>query len=383
MNAALTSASERVDPDAVLRTFLEMVRIDSPSGEEDAMREYLAGRMTALGLPHRTDEGGNLIVEVPAHACNHERILVLSGHMDVVPPCLQVRPIVEKVDGDWIIHSDNTTVLGADDKSGLAPIVEAVARSLRDQSPRPRLRLIFTTREETMLGGAKALSDESLDAHFAITLDHTGRQGVIITEAPSYIEFEATCIGKSVHAGIMPEEGVNAIVFASRVIERLHPGRIDNDTTCNIGFLTGGKATNIVPDRAVIRGELRGHHPETLRRELAHIEETLALVSRFMPGTTYEWRHEQSFERYKIDGEHAGVRNVMQAARKTGLTPQTIRTNGGSDNNVFVQRGLPGVVLSACFIEPHSLKERVKLSEMVQSTAFLLNLLETFAHDPF
>ncbi|HWV47184.1 MAG TPA: M20/M25/M40 family metallo-hydrolase, partial [Nitrospira sp.] len=285
-----------INPETLLQTFLEMVRIDSPSGEEEAMRDYLIARVSEKGLQYQVDDGGNLIVEVPGHQASHEGILVLSGHMDVVPPCHNIQPMVEEIDGDRLISSDNTTVLGADDKSGLAPILEAVFYSMEHQLPRPNIRLIFTTREETALAGAKELNDDSLKANFAVTLDHTGKQGVIINQAPTYIEFEIECKGKSVHAGIMPEQGVNAIVFAGKVIEKLHLGRIDELTTCNIGFLTGGKATNIVPDLAVLRGELRGHQSATLQKELAHIEVVLAEVSQSMPGTSYEFKQNTLFE---------------------------------------------------------------------------------------
>jgi tripeptide aminopeptidase len=371
------------DIERLLQTFLDMVRIDSPSGEEDAMRDYLIRRVEAHGLPHQTDEGGNLIVEIPGHATSHDSILVLSGHMDVVPPCLGIQPNVKGEGLARIISSDNTTVLGADDKSGLAPILEAVFFALENNLPRPRIRLLFTTREEVLLQGAKELSDESLKANFAVTLDHTGRQGVIINQAPAYIDFEIECRGKSVHAGIMPEQGVNAIVFASRVIERLNLGRLDEQTTCNLGFWNGGKATNIVPDVSWMRGELRGHHMPRLQQELKHIEQVLAEESASMAGTSYEWSHRLEFGEYAIDPTEPGLQHVMTAARKTGLEPELIRTNGGSDNNIFVKRGLPGVVLSAGYVDPHSLKECVSLSEMQVCTRFLLNMLETFAQEAF
>ncbi len=381
------STPVEINPETLLHTFLEMVRIDSPSGGEDAFREYLIGRVSekapAYGLTYHVDAGGNLIVDVPGCQARHDRVLVLSGHMDVVPPCHNIQPVVESVAGDRIIASDNTTVLGADDKSGLAPILEAVFFALEHQLPRPAVRLIFTTREETALAGAKELADESLQAGFAITFDHTGKQGVIINQAPTYIEFEIECRGKSVHAGIMPEQGLNAIVFAGKVIEKLHLGRVDADTTCNIGFLTGGKATNIVPDLAVLRGELRGHAPEILARELAHIEAVLAEVSATMPGTSYGFTQQPLFDAYRVDETHPGVLNLMQAARQIGLESSFMRTNGGSDNNVFVKRGLPGVVLSAGYMEPHSLKERVRLSEMTLCAQFVLVILDTFAHEPF
>ena len=372
-----------INTQRLLEAFLAMVRINSPSGEEDEMRTWLVGQMNSLKLSHHTDKGGNLIVDVPAHQCQHNAILVLSGHMDVVPPCLNIKPIVEEADGDKIISSDNTTVLGADDKAGLAPILEAVQVVLEQGLPRPALRLIFTTREETKLGGAQDLEDADLKANFALIFDHTGKQGVIINEAPTYIEFVAECFGKSVHAGIMPEAGVNAIQYASRVINRLHLGRIDEDTTANIGFFDGGKATNVVPDLATIRGEIRSHNQATLDCELAHIETVLKEEKEKLPGTDFTFKTAVAFEHYKVDESLPAVKLVWQSAEKAGLTPQFIRTNGGSDNNIFAKRGLPGEVLSAGFIEPHSLKERVKLSEMETCTRFILTMLEEFSKNEF
>lgn len=367
-----------------MQTFLELVRIDSPSGDEAALRLYLIDRLNASdlqasGITHQTDAGGNLIVEVPGYQCNTGFRLVLSAHMDVVPPCLGVHPVVETVDGDQIIHSDNTTVLGADDKSGLAPILEAVFYAVRNQWPRPAMRLLFTTREETGLEGAKALSDEALQADFAITLDHTGRQGVIIHQAPTYIDFEIECRGKSAHAGMQPEQGISAVLLAAWIITRLHLGRIDADTTANIGLIHGGEANNVVPSKVMLSGELRSHNNAQLQLEIDHINATLQAAEAAFPGSVCRWTQQVSFEHYRIPPEHPGIGTVREAFRQTGLNPELIRTNGGSDNNIFVKRGLPGVVLSAGYVAPHSLNEQVSLNEMRLCTRFLLNAFRQFA----
>jgi tripeptide aminopeptidase len=369
------------DTEAILQTFLEMVRIDSPSGGEEQMRAYLEERLAALGIAYQVDRGGNLIADIPKHRCNHDKVLVLSGHMDVVPPCHGIKPSVVGEGENRMVVSDHTTVLGADDKSALAPILEVVALALRENLPRPPLRLIFTTREETFLGGAKDLADDVLQADFAVIFDHTGKQGTIIHQAPSYIEFNIECTGKSVHAGIMPEKGVNAIVYAARVIERLHLGRIDGMTTSNIGFIDGGKGTNVVPDRVKIRGELRGHDMAVLEHELAHMRQVLEEEKAAMPGADFTFRHEVEFYGYRIEADHPGMRRVIEATCRAGLEPHLIVTNGGSDNNIFVRRGLSGVVLSAGFIEPHSLHERVKVSEMRQCAELTVKILECFAAD--
>lgn len=376
-----------IDTEKLLQSFLEMVRINSPSGDEVEMRLYLERWCQQQGFAHRSDAGGNLIVEIPKHKCTHDSILVLSGHMDVVPPCLNIQPVVEGEGDDRIVSSDNTTVLGADDKSGLAAILSVIEHSLQSDLPRPQIRLLFTTREETHLGGAKDLSDEDLKAQFAVTLDHTGEQGTIIHQAPSYYDFTIECKGKSVHAGIMPERGVNAIMFASKVIDRLareeHLGRIDDWTTANIGFIEGGKATNIVPDSVKIRGELRGHDADMLLHELDAIQAILEDEKARFEGSDFTFEYSEAFRAYRIDPTDTGIRLVSEAALKAGLKPKLVHTNGGSDNNVFVHRGLPGVVLSAGYVAPHSLKERVQLKEMRLSVEFLANILERFAAHAF
>jgi tripeptide aminopeptidase len=304
-----------------------------------------------------------------------------------VPPCLNIQPVLTRqaadpssgTSEDIIISSDNTTVLGADDKSGLAPILEAVFYALEHDLPRPPLRLVFTTEEETGLLGAKGLADTELkDADFAVTFDHTGEQGVIIHQAPTYIQFEIECLGVSSHAGMQPEKGVSAAILAAKVINRLHLGRLDAETTANIGTIHGGKADNVVPDRVVITGELRGHNRQRIEVEMAYIENVLAEESAAMPGSQCQWTHLVQFEGYAIPEDHPGISRVAHAARQIGLESKLIRTNGGSDNNVFVQRGLPGIVLSAGYVDPHALTENVSLIDMSVCTRFLLKIFEQF-----
>jgi tripeptide aminopeptidase len=374
-----------LDTERLLETFLEMVCIDSPSGDETAFRNYLISRFKVRELSFFTDLNGNLIVDLPAFACTHERRLVLSGHMDVVPPCLGIKPIIEQkeIDGkqDMIIHSDNTTVLGADDKSGLAPILEAVFYAIDHKLPRPALRLIFTVEEETGLAGAKGLEKRFLsDVDFAITLDHTGRQGVIINEAPTYIQFVIECQGRSAHAGMQPEKGVSALLLASHIITRMNLGRLDADTTANIGSIHGGKADNVIPDSVTLSGELRSHNQKRIETEIAWIERVLAEESASLPGSSARLLTTTSFKGYSISEKHPGIVCVFEAARQTGLKPVCIRTNGGSDNNIFVERGLLGVVLSAGYVDPHALTEHVSLNEMALCAQFLLNILEQFSH---
>lgn len=376
-----------IDKETILQTFLEMVRISSPSGAEEPMQRYLIKRLEKLKalcpeLTYETDHYNNLIAELPAEQSSHGQTLVFSGHMDVVPPCLDVQPMLTEDGDDTIITSDSTTVLGADDKAGLTPILEAVTYSLQHKTPRPKLRLLFTVEEEIGLLGAKQLDQKWLKADFAITYDHTGEQGVIIHKATSHLHYTLTVHGKSVHAGIMPEQGINAIVFAANILKQFPQGRIDHETTANIGKISGGKGTNVVPDLVNVTGEVRGHNEATIEKTVQQMRDILKREHEAMPGTDYQFEIEHIYTCYQIPPEHPGIHNVQAAMGQCGLTPKLVTTNGGSDNHIFVEKGLPGVVLSAAYVAPHSLKESVRLSDMITCTELTLALMTTFAKKP-
>lgn len=370
----------KIDAEKILETFLAMVRLDSPSGQEGPVREYIATRLEQLGVSYTVDEAGNIIAKIPGFQNQSGMTLILTGHMDVVPPCIGIEPLVEGHGDSRIIRSAGNTVLGADDKSGLAAMLEALALSLEHNLPRPNLLLLITTREEVSLQGAKNMDPAQYrDADFAIAFDHTGKQGTMIYEAPTYIQFKIAIHGKSVHAGIMPEQGVNAIQILSWVLEKLRFGRLDANTTANLGFIQGGKATNIVPDCAVAEGELRGHDDKRLQEELTHIQYVLNEIVTPIKGASYTFETEIGFQHYLTPPEDPRVQRVMKAAEALGLPINLIRTNGGSDVNVFALNGVPGIVLSAGYMEPHSLNERVPLQDMVTCTAFILSICEAFA----
>ena len=375
-----------MNTERLLETFLAMVQIDSPSGEEGAMATYLIAWAKRQGLDWHQDATGNVVVNIPGFETSHSDCLVLSGHMDVVPPCSGVKPVVTGSGSDRVIHSDNTTVLGADDKAGLAVILEAVETALEEAQPRPALRLLFTVEEETSMAGARGLSDSDLDAQFAITFDHTGRQGVIIHQAPSYRKLRIQVPGISVHAGIAPEKGINAITLASRIIHQLPWGRLDGDTTANVGTITGGKATNIVPDAVVIEAELRSHNIQHLDALQNQVLETVnRTVTEAFPESIAENRTEitEIFTAYCIEPSHPGLHLLETAMKAVGVEPQRIRSNGGSDNNIFFHRGLPGVVLTAGYQEPHSLKEKVALAELETAVKITSQVFREFAQSPF
>lgn len=372
-----------LDSDAILQTFLALVRCDSPSGAEGPVREALRARLTTLGVATRVDAAGNLIAEIPPCGCAHADTLLVSGHMDVVPPCVGVQPqVVGEGMARWV-QSDGTTVLGADNKAALAPILEALAFSLAHNTPRPAVRLVFTVCEETHLAGARQLDEAVLTARFALTFDHTGAPGTVILRAPSLETFTLTLHGRAAHAGIAPESGASALVLAARILTRMPHGRIDPQTTVNAAMIEGGKATNIVPDRVTVRGEARSHCPETLAALLSRIETIAREEAAAMPGTRAELTRQSEFLAYAHAPDALPIARIGRVIASLGLTPTLIASNGGSDNNIFMARGVPGVVLSAAMEAPHTCEERARLADMVHTARLVLALWEAYAHEPF
>jgi tripeptide aminopeptidase len=236
-----------INRDRLLDTFLTLVQIDSPSGEEDAIARHLADRLTALGLTVHCDNAGNLIARTDGVG----QPILLNAHMDTVGQDRGIRPVVE----DGIVRTDGTTILGGDDKSGVAIILE-VLQTLQERSlPHPPLEIALTVSEEIGLVGSKALDMSQFRSRQALVLDSGGPIGSAVVSAPAQEGLRAVIHGKAAHAGVNPEEGVNAIVVASEAITHMPLGRIDGETTANVGLINGGTATNIVPDR--VRSRVR------------------------------------------------------------------------------------------------------------------------------
>ena len=257
-----------INEQRLLKTFLDLVAIDSPSGHERAIGEELMRRFTELGGQVERDEHGNVIARWPN---SHGEWLLLSAHMDTVGQDTGIKPQIR----DGVIYSDGKTILGGDDKSGVAAILE-VLRSLREAKlPHPPLEVVISVGEEVGLLGARLLDKSKLRSRHGYVLDAGGPIGTIAVSAPSQDSLVVTVIGKKAHSGSEPERGINAIRVASEAIAAMPLGRIDPETTANIGTIHGGTARNIVPDRVSVVGEARS-------RNVAKLEaQTTAMVRAF------------------------------------------------------------------------------------------------------
>jgi len=373
-----------VNRDRMLGHLLELVQIDSETHQERDVAANLHAAMTSLGAECSYDDAGekvggnvgNLFARVAGTDPNLPP-LFLSAHMDTVVPGKGVRP---KVDGDRVI-TDGTTVLGGDDKSGCAAIVEIV-RPLKERGlPYGDLEIVFTIGEEKGLLGAKLFDTSRLRAKYGIVLD-SDDPGLICTRAPAADRMEWTIHGRESHAGVEPENGISAIRIAARAIASANFGRIDAQTTSNIGVIEGGDATNIIAKRVRILGEARSLDMAKLEEQTRHLSQCFHdAVDQEPPlelgGTTYRAKLDEEIERdYEAMDVHDDSQIVvvmMRAAKAAGVELHTGEMGGGCDANAFNQRGLECVNFGTGMQEIHTVNEWLDLPEFYRSAEIALH----------
>jgi len=356
-----------INRDRLVSTFLELVRIDSPSGQEEEIARHLTAELRSLGLTVERDTTGNII----ARLAEEGQPILLNAHMDTVQPGRGVKPVIE----DGVIKSDGSTILGADDKSGVAVILEVLRVLVEQDLAHPPLEVALTVSEEKGLKGAKGLDLTRLRAQEGIVLDSGGEIGTIVISAPSQDKIRAVVHGKAAHAGVEPEKGINAILVAAEAIAAMPLGRIDEETTANLGRIQGGTATNIVPDQAEIEGEARSRDERKLEAQVQAMTEALKKAAN-RHGATVEIDVQRSYSTFKLSEEDGIVRRAVAAARTLGLTPALVPSGGGSDANIFNAAGITTINISAGMEKVHTKEEQVAVADMVKCAEFLLAILE-------
>jgi tripeptide aminopeptidase len=355
-----------IDEERLVARFLELARIDSPSGHEQVAGERVMEWLREVGATVDRDPIGNVFGRLDGKG----QPLLLNAHLDTVGPAEGVEPSV----ADGVIHSDGRTVLGADDKSGVAIILEAVRTAQEQGLSLPPLDILFTVQEEVGLAGVKAFDIRRLRAREGIGLDSGGPQGTVVLSAPSQDSLHVVVHGVAAHAGAEPEKGVSAIVAAAEAITRMPLGRIDEETTANIGVISGGKATNIVCDRVEVRGEARSREPAKL------VIQTQAMVSAFEEaaahhGATADIEVTHPYTGYSLEREAPLIRLLADAATKVGLEPNCIESGGGSDANVLNAAGVRITNISTGMAQVHTTEERISIVDMVRCAEWLLAAL--------
>lgn len=370
-----------------LKNFLiELIKIDSLSRREYDVAMRLKRELEELGAAVSIDDAGakvggnvgNLIAKFPGNAPASQPLL-LSAHMDTVVPGEGIVPIL---DGD-ILRTDGTTVLGGDDKSGVAIICEVMRVIKENGLPCSAVDVVFTICEEAGLIGAKCLDIASLRARTGLVLD-SDSVGFLFTRAPAANRMEFRVHGLEAHAGVCPEKGINAIKVAAEGIAQMQLGRIDHETTANIGVVEGGMAVNIVPNQVVLKGEARSHDSDKLKRQTEHmqhcLEEAAARHSLEFDGKRHQARVEakieRDYDRMDVPESAPIVQLVHAAARNLNLDVKTHATGGGCDANVLNQKGLVVANLGTGMREIHTVNEWLDLKDLYLSAQMVLEVVK-------
>lgn len=361
----------------ILETFIELVKVYSPSTQEEKLAKLMLEKLSLLNLSSFQDEFGNIIARLPAKQGINAPTIFFSAHLDVVEPCEKVEPIVEEIEGDKIIRSSGTTVLGADDKAGLAMILEALTCIVEQDLDHGEIEIVLTLQEETGLRGSKALVVENLKSEFGYILDHSAPVGVAINKAPQHDKMKFIFKGKAAHAGLKPEEGKSAILLASKAISKMPIGKLDEESTANVGTISGGVATNIVPYECVVTCEVRSHDIKKVNKYVqAYVDAANEAVKDF-PGTSVNYLRETEYRNISIKQDEAVLRYAKIAAEKLGLEFKLKITNGGSDANVLNHKGLTCVCLGCGYHDPHSTSEWIAEKDLALGAEYVVALIQS------
>lgn len=363
----------------VIGQFLELVQIDSETKHERLIADYLKNKLAELGLDVVEDESqketghgaGNLIATLAASGGVDAEPFLFSCHMDTVEPGKGVKPVVGE---DGWIRSDGTTILGADDKAGLAVLLEVIQVLSERNIPHGKIQFVISAGEESNLRGARALDVKHLDAKFGFALDTNGEVGTICVGAPTLARVEIEIFGKSAHAGVNPEDGISAIQVAGKAIARMNLGRIDDETTANIGKFEGGGPTNVVPDHVKLYGEARSLSQVKVERQLEEMKEALEAVCRDY-GAKGKFHSEIMYRGFLISEEETALRIARKAAAALDLSGDTFVSGGGSDANVLNGYGIPTVNLAIGYENIHTTEEKIKTDDIVKAAEFALEIV--------
>lgn len=367
-----------VNQERLVAEFLELVQVDSETKHEAEIARVLTEKFTALGLKvveddsqQRTGHGaGNLVCTLEASQAGVDSIL-LSSHMDTVGPGVGIKPVIK----EGIIYSDGTTILGSDDKAGVAAILETIRILKENNLPHGQIQIVISAGEESGLVGAKAIDTSLLDAKFGFAIDSHDKVGNVVVAAPSRAKIKAILRGKTAHAGVAPEKGINAIQIAAAAINKMPLGRIDDDTTANLGRIEGGSQLNVVCEEVTVLAEARSLINEKLEQQLQTMKEAFETTAEEMGGKA-KVEIEILYPGFKFSEADEVVQIAQRAAAKIERPCSLLRSGGGSDANVFSGYGIPTVNLAVGYEEIHTVNERMPIEELVKITEMLLAVIE-------
>ncbi|OFM07169.1 MULTISPECIES: M20/M25/M40 family metallo-hydrolase [Staphylococcus] len=372
-----------INSQRLLETFLELVQINSETGHEEVIQPILKKKFEELGLNVTEDHASekswlganNLICTFPATSAKEDvSKIYFTSHMDTVVPGINIKPQIKE---DGYIYSDGSTILGADDKAGLAAIIETIQYLNENEIPHGQIQFIITVGEESGLKGVKELDSTYIDAEFGYAVDASQPVGTTVVGAPTQMVINTTILGKTAHAST-PSEGISAINIAAKAISRMKLGQIDDYTTANIGKFHGGSATNIVADEVVLEAEARSHDNQSIEQQVIHMKETFETTAQELGGEA-KVIIEKSYPGFKLENDDKVTQFAINSARELGLAGDTVIAGGGSDGSIINTFGIPTVILGVGYEHIHTTSERISVNSLNQLAKQIVKIIDLVA----
>jgi tripeptide aminopeptidase len=371
------------EPD-VLTLFLELARLPSPPGEERAVADRVAGYLAEIGLEVSEDDAGRRIGAAAGNLfCRLEPTvaggmpLFFCAHLDTVPPDGELEPVV----ADGVVRNAQATILGADNKASVAVMLTAVTRVLAERRPHAGIELVFTPKEEVGLLGAEAFDHQRLLARVGYVYDQAAPIGDVILGAPHARAMEIRFHGRAAHSGMYPEEGRSAVAAAARAIADLRLGRIDDETTANVGVIQGGTAANIVPEWCSFLTEARSHDEGKLADLAEEMLEAITFAAT-LGECEVETTVQKSYRGYRFRREDLPIRLACQALAESGYEPRLGLSGGAADANIFNDRGLGCVNLANGMASIHTPDEHIAVADLEGMVDVTLALVDVARRTP-
>lgn len=366
-----------INENRVVEEFLKYVKVNSETRNELEFAKLMMSELEALGFEVEMDNAGEIIggnsgnIIAKLAGTNDKESVLFSCHMDTVTPGNDIKPIIK----DGVIYSDGTTILGGDDKAGIAAIIEALKTIKENNIEHRPIEIFFSVCEEGGLFGSKNLDYTKINSRIAFVLDSGGDVGKIIVKGPAQDKIFAKVIGRPAHAGVCPEEGISAIQVASEAISNMKLLRIDEETTANIGSINGGGATNIVCPEIIVNAEARSLNSDKLDVQTAHMVKCFEDAAEKF-GAKVEVETKRMYGPFVVDENDELVNMVKEACSAIGLKGFTDSTGGGSDTNILNCNGVKAVNLGIGERKPHTLEEHLHIVDLVNTAKLVLELMK-------
>jgi tripeptide aminopeptidase len=351
-----------ISRERALKTLLDLIAIDSPSGQEDAVAAEIERRLQVLGARTVQDAYGNVVATLAGDGAP----LLLSAHMDTVQPGIGIKPIV---DGDEM-RSDGSTILAGDPKAGVTAILEGITSLHEDGRAHRALQVVITRGEEQGLVGSKNLDYTLVSAREGFVFDGEGPVSKVTVAAPSQYSVEATVVGRAAHAGVEPEKGIPAIRIAAELILAMPQGRLDSETTANIGMISGGTARNAVPERCSFRGEFRSRNRARLQELKGEFERVIEEARRRHPEAEVAVQLIDLYEGYRVEDGEPLLAFAQGVIASIGLEPLLVESGGGTDANNFCKHGIRALVVGLGGESFHTVRERLSIARLIDAARF-------------